>query len=468
MPSASSACPDFLRSQVSRRRLLQIGGLGVLGMNLRSILRAAEQQASSGAGKIKPRAKSVIFLYQFGGPSHIDMFDFKPDAPDTIRSPHTPIPTTMDGMVISPYMPALAKVMNKCTVIRSMTHEIKNHNPAAYYALTGSAPARDDLTLRDSPDLYPAYGSVVDALSPAPSPMPTFVSYPHVIADGVQTPGQRASFLGKAHDPLFIGRDISDPAFSMPELALPENVSVDRLRDRRGLQQIIDDQTRLMEYSAEARGIDDYYARATNVLSSDRVRKAFDIASEPKGVRDKYGRTNYGQGVLLARRLAESGVKFINVYFSRGIGGTAGAGWDTHGNNGQKMYPIVENYHFPITDQTLPTLLTELDERGLLDTTLVVWMGEFGRTPKINAKAGRDHWPSCYSVLLAGGGVKRGYIHGASDKFAMYPARDPVKLDDLAATIYYLLGIDPRTEVHDTQNRPLPIAKGNPVMDIIA
>ena len=132
------------------------------------------------------------------------------------------------------------------------------------------------------------------------------------------------------------------------------------------------------------------------------------------------------------------------------------------------MYPIVEQYHFPITDQTLPTLLTELDERGLLDTTLVVWMGEFGRTPKINAKAGRDHWPSCYSVVLAGGGVKRGYIHGASDKFAMYPARDPVKLDDLAATIYYLLGIDPQTEVHDTQNRPLPIAKGNPVMDIIA
>src|SRR6202012_6038521 len=168
-----------------------------------------------------------------------------------------------------------------------------------------------------------------------------------------------------------------------------------------------------------------------SVLSSDQVRKAFDIASEPKEVRDKYGRTNYGQGVLLARRLAESGVKFINVYFSRGIGGSIGAGWDTHGNNGLKMYPIVENYHFPITDQTLPTLLTELDERGLLDTTLVVWMGEFGRTPKINAKAGRDHWPSCYSVLLAGGGVKRGYIHGASDKFAMYPARDPVKLDDL-------------------------------------
>jgi hypothetical protein len=464
MSKRSFACSDFHHSDVTRRRLLQIGGMGLFGMNMPSLLRAAP---ASGEKKIKARAKSVIFLYQFGGPSHIDTFDFKPEAPDTIRSPHKHIKTTMDGMVTNENLPALAKVMNKCTVIRSMTHEIKNHNPASYYALTGSAPPIDDLTLRDSPDLYPAYGSVVSALAPAKEPMPTFVAYPHIIADGTQTPGQHASFLGKAHNPLFIGRDISDPSFSMPELSLPDNVSVDRLHDRRGLQQLIDQQARLNDYAAEARGLDAYYAKTMNVLSSDQVRKAFDLASEPKAVRDRYGRTNYGQGVLLARRLVEAGVKFVNVYFSQGISGAKG-GWDTHGNGGAKMYPIVDNFHFPVTNQTLPTLLTELDERGLLDTTLVVWMGEFGRTPKINDKAGRDHWPQCYSVLLAGGGVKRNYIHGASDKLAMYPTRDPVRPDDLAATIYYLLGIDPHTEVHDTQKRPMPIAKGNPVMDILA
>lgn len=466
MATSSSACADFHRTLCTRRRLLQVGGMGILGMNLPSILKAAEAQAAAGK-QLKARAKSVIFLYQFGGPSHIDMFDFKPDAPDTIRSPHKHIPTTMDGMVTNEHLPNLAKVLDKCTVIRTMSHEVKNHNPASYYALSGCAPPRDDLTLRDSPDLYPAYGSVVSALAPNQGPMPTFVSYPHIIADGVQTPGQFASFLGKPHDPLFIGRDISDPSFAMPELSLPENVSVDRLHHRRALQQAIDQQSRLMEYSAEARGIDSFYERALNLLSTGDVRRAFDLHAEPKEVRERYGKTNYGQGVLLARRLAEAGVKFINVYFSRSIAGATG-GWDTHGNGGAKMYPIVENYHFPVTNQTLPALLTELDERGLLDTTLVVWMGEFGRTPKINAKAARDHWPYCYSVLLAGGGVKRGYIHGASDKFAMYPERDPVKLDDLAATIYYLLGIDPHTEVYDTQKRPLPIAKGDPVMEIIA
>jgi arylsulfatase A-like enzyme len=187
-------------------------------------------------------------------------------------------------------------------------------------------------------------------------------------------------------------------------------------------------------------------------------------------MRAAYGRTTYGQGCLLARRLAESGVKFTTCYFSDNIGGrtTTEGGWDTHGFDNTRMYPIIEQYHLPITEQTLPTLLNDLEQRGMLDETLVIWMGEFGRTPKINANASRDHWPNCYSVLLAGGGVKRGYVHGTSDATGSHPAENPVTPDDLAATIHYLLGIDPKTEVLDTQNRPLMISSGEPIMEIIA
>jgi len=206
------------------------------------------------------------------------------------------------------------------------------------------------------------------------------------------------------------------------------------------------------------------------MLNSPKLRKAFDLAAEPEPMREAYGRTTYGQGCLLARRLVEAGAKFVTVYFANSIGGqsTESGGWDTHGFNNTRMYNIIPKYHLPITAHTLPTLINDLEPRGLLDSTLVLWMGEFGRTPKINENASRDHWPQCYTVLLAGGGVKRGYIYGASDKTGAFPAENPVTPDDLAATVYYMLGIDPRTEVYGVGNRPLPIASGKPVLDILA
>lgn len=439
--------------------------MGLLGLTMPKWLRAVETGKGPAA-----RAKSVIFLYQFGGPSHIDMFDMKPDAPSGIRSPHKPASTKADGIQISERLPRLAKVMDKVTLIRSMTHDIKNHNPASYYALTGHRPPVDDLTLRDTPQLYPAYGSVVDALAPAHGAVPTSVAYPWVIGDGTITPGQHASFLGKLHDPLLITKDPNSKDFALPELSLPANVSYERLENRRELQKLVDSQSRLLELSSSVRGFDAYYDRALAMLSSTKLREAFNLQAETAKVRESYGRHTYGQSCLLARRLVEAGVKFVTVYFSSSIGGSKGSsgGWDTHGNNGAKMFPIIEDYHLPYTDQTLPTLLTELEERGLLDSTLVLWMGEFGRTPKINTKESRDHWPQCYTSLLAGGGVKRGYVHGASDKRAEYPADNPVRPDDLAATMYHLLGIDPATEVRDVENRPLSITSGQPVMDVIA
>jgi uncharacterized protein (DUF1501 family) len=267
-----------------------------------------------------------------------------------------------------------------------------------------------------------------------------------------------------------VPRDPNEADFKLPELSLPDNLSLDRLHARRGLQELIDRQSRLLDYSAEAKGLDDYYKSAIAMLNSERVRDAFDLASEPAKIRDAYGRTTYGQGCLLARRLVEYGVKFVTCYFSSGIGGQSitEGGWDTHGFNDTRMFPIVEQYHYPITETTLPTLIHDLENRGLLDETLVVWMGEFGRTPKINKNASRDHWPNCYSVLLAGGGVKRGYIHGASDETGSNPIEKPVKLEDLSATIYYLLGIDPTAEYHDTQGRPLMISSGEPILEVVA
>jgi hypothetical protein len=466
-PSHGFACAGFDACRFSRRHLLKVGGLALLGLNLPSFLRAEESARK--AGSLKPRIKSVIFLFQYGGPSHVDMFDMKPGAPDQYRSPLTPIASSCPEIQVCEQLPEVAKRMHKVTLIRTLTHTMKNHNSAGYYALSGHAPPTDDQRLRDSLDLFPAYGSIVDKLAPSTNGMPTFVSYPHTISDGSITPGQHASFLGKAHDPLFFTEDPSAADFKLPELTLPNNLTLDRLHRRREMQRIVDRQARLLEYSAEARGFDEYYDRAIGMLTSDKVRRAFDLSSEPTEVRDRYGRSTYGQGCLLARRLVEAGVKFVTVYFSNNIGGRSdtSGGWDTHGFDNTRMFPIVKKYHFPRTEETLPTLLDDLDDRGLLQDTLVLWMGEFGRTPKINANISRDHWPQCYTALLAGGGVKRGYVYGKSDATGSYPDEYPVRPDDLAATLYYLMGINPDSEVIDRNNRPLVIS-GKPVLDVIA
>lgn len=470
MPHDSFACRGFNHATLNRRTALKIGGLGLLGLTLPGLLRAEDVLKTAGKAS-KARAKSIIFLFQFGGPSHFETFDMKPDAPEGIRGLHKPIASNADGIQVSERLPRMAKVMDKVCLIRSMHHTMKNHNSAAYYALSGHAPPVDDIRLKDTLELFPAYGSVVDRLAPVgSSEIPTFVAYPHVIRDGSVTPAQHASFLGKVHDPFLVTQNPNSPDFALPELSLPKNLSYERLVARRELQKVIDQQSRLLDYSSAARGLDAYYDKALGMLHSEKLRDAFSLSAEPEKVREAYGRTTYGQSCLLARRLVESGVKFVTVYFDASIGGqsTTEGGWDTHGFNNTRMFPIIEQRHLPITDQTLPTLLTDLDERGLLNDTLVLWMGEFGRTPKINANISRDHWPDCYTTLLAGGGVKRGFVYGASDKHGAYPSENMVRPDDLAATMYHLLGIDPATEVRAVGDRPVLISSGKPVMGVIA
>lgn len=450
---------------VNRRDALRVGGPGMLGLTLPKLLQAAgTEPASGGTGK----AKSVIFLFQWGGPSHVDTFDMKLNAPSEYRSKYSPISTSVPGMHVCEHLPETAKIMHQFAQIRTVHHTMNNHNSAGYTALTGVEPPIDDQRLRESLDLFPSFGSVVDKIAPNTNNLPTFVSYPHRIADGSAVPGQGASFLGKIHDPLFVPNDPNEENFRLPQLSLPANVSLGRLQERRELQKLINRQARALDESAAAKGLNAYYEKAISMLNSKQVRDAFDISSEPKELRDAYGRTTYGQSCLLARRLVESGVKFVTVYFDRSIGGRSktSGGWDTHGFDDTRMYEILPVRHLPLTDHTLPVLMNDLQQRGLLDSTLVMWFGEFGRTPKINKNISRDHWPKCYTTLLAGGGIRGGSVYGESDKYGAVPDRDPVTTGDLAATMYHALGIDHTTEIHDNLNRPLPIANGRPVTEI--
>ncbi len=447
---------------VSRRAVLSVGGASLLGLTFPQMLAAAD----SPRAKHKARAKSVIFLHQWGGPGQHETFDPKPDAPDNVRGWYKATKTKLPGVLFGERIPKLAAMADKLCVVRCLTHTMKNHNSAGYYSLTGVAPATDDQRLRDSIDLFPAYGSIVDKLSPAAKGVASFVAFPHVIADGSITPGQHASFLGKAHNPLFVNQDPSRADFKLPELTLPDSLTVERLENRKDILKLIDEQSDLLETSLVAQGLDESYQKAVAMLTSPRFKAAFDLSKEDKKTRDAYGRTTYGQSCLLARRVVEAGAKFVNVYFSRAIGGK-GQGWDYHGFNKEDPKERL-NELLPMTDQTLPALLNDLEDRGMLDGTLVVWVGEFGRTPRISSNGGRDHWPQCYCAVLAGGGTKKGFVYGASDKLGAYATVGQMRPEDLAATMFDALGIDPDTEIKDKLNRPLPVARGKPVSELFA
>ncbi|WP_435018935.1 DUF1501 domain-containing protein [Tundrisphaera sp. TA3] len=458
----SYACDDFHSTRrAGRRSLLKAGAAGFFGLNLPSVLRA---EGVGSRPTLKPRVKSIIFLHQFGGPSHIDTFDMKPGAPDQIRGEFKPIQSSLPGVPIVEHLPRFSKVLHRFAQIRSVHHRMGNHNSATYYSLTGHAPPVDDIRLRDSQELYPMYGSIAARFRPSDDPsIPSSVAFPHILRDGSVTPGQGASFLGKTYDPFFIGEDPARANFRLPELTLPADTPLARLDDRRGLMKLIDEQGDL-GWSPTARGIDAFYDRALSMLASPKVRAAFDLSREPAALRDAYGRTTYGQSCLLARRLVEAGVRFVTVYYANNIGQKESGGWDTHGENFRKLRDRL----LPATDQTTPTFIEDMAARGLLDETLIVWMGEFGRSPKVTntqqfGPDGRDHWPKCYTALMAGGGVTPGAIYGSSDRIGAFPASDPVSPDDIAATMFWALGIDPETEVIDALGRPLPIASGKPI-----
>jgi uncharacterized protein (DUF1501 family) len=447
----SNACADFRRTHgLTRRALLRVGAVGLTGLSLPDVLRA-EQTASPR----KATAKSVIMLFQFGGPSHLDSFDPKPDAPEGIRGEFKTLRTRTPGLLVSEHLPKLAERSDLYAVVRSVRHTRSAHNSGAYYSLTGREPLVDIVTANASSIDFPHPGSIVDYLDRPEKQVPSFVALPTMIADGpFRTPGEFAGLLGKAHDPLWILKDPNAADFKVTELAPPAGVDVERLRDRKTMQAGLAGLSDLAERTQEIKGMRDYQARAIDLLTSTRTQKAFDINDEPAKVREKYGRFTYGQSVLLARRLVEAGVRFVTVYYSPGIGG-----WDTHKGN----FSTLKESRLPNTDRTLSALLDDLKDRGLLDETLVYWTGDFGRTPKVNKDAGRDHWPQCMSVVMAGGGVRGGTTYGASDPSGAFPKDNPVRPDDIVATVFRALGFNPETEIRDQLGRPMPISAGAPI-----
>jgi hypothetical protein len=445
---------------LTRREALRAGAIGLGGLSLPLLLRL--QEASAARRRLsRASARSVILLFLSGGPSHLDMFDLKPQAPAEVRGTFRPIATNVPGLQISEHLPRMARLADRYTIIRSMSHPNGNHPAASYWMMVGSPmarPAPQHVTLSREDRPHP--GSVLSLLLLPPRGLPPFVMVPEAISPvGPERPGQHAGFLGAAYDPYRVNSDPNSPDFSPGVLGPDPHVPAGRVRARRSLLAQVSRQARYLEQSAIARTLDPYYVRAFDLISSPAAQRAFNIAAEPAATRDRYGRHIFGQSVLLARRLVEAGVRLVHVNWVRHDNGPGGQGYDSHRDHLNWARTVL----LPPTDAAVAALLEDLSDRGLLDETLVVLMGEFGRTPRFNSSGGRDHWPHCFSVVLAGGGIRGGQVHGASDRIGAYPTSAPVSPQDLMATLYYRLGVDPHTTIYDLQHRPYPLVDGTPL-----
>jgi hypothetical protein len=448
-----------MSNSLSRRHLLQAGAIGYLGLSLPQLLRAERVATPVGA---KSRADSCILIFLNGGPSHLDMWDLKPQAPAEIRGEFKPIPTSLTGVQFGEHLPRMAKWMHQCTLIRSAHHGVNNsHAAAVYAALTGHD--RGELGGGAKPTDHPAIGSVLGKVRPPQVPIVPYVSLPFITKEGAGGPPQPGFFggwMGRTHDPLFVLNDPNSPQFRVEELTPNREVQNDRLGDRKRLLSQIRTDSRT-EADRLVREMDGFQQRAFDLLTSPATQKAFEIHREPEKVRDAYGRNIYGQSALLSRRLIEAGTRAACVSWAP----DANATWDTHGNNFAKL----KGELLPQLDAAVSALLSDLSARGMLERTVVAVMGEFGRTPKINPAAGRDHWNFCYSLLLAGGGIKPGYVHGASDKIGGRPSLNPVTPADVIATIYECLGISKDLELRDNLDRPFQLVPwGEPIAEVLA
>jgi uncharacterized protein (DUF1501 family) len=450
---------------MTRREALRIGALGLGGLTLPQLL---QMQAAQATGPAQPpaRARAVIMLFLSGGPSQLDTWDLKPNAPAEIRGTFQPISTSVPGIQISEHLPRMARVMDRCAIIRSMRHGNGNHPAAAYWMMVGSpmnrvAPQVVTMSREDRP--HP--GSAMSAYLSHHPAMPAFVMVPEAISPvGPERPGQHAGFLGAAHDPYRVNSDPSSPDYSPGSLGPCAEVGSARLNDRQGLLAQLGQHGSYLDETAAGQTINPYYARAFDLISSPAAQQAFDIHREPAATRDRYGRHIFGQSALLARRLVEGGVRLVHVNWVRHDNGPGGQGYDSHRDH----LAWSRDELMPPTDAAFASLIEDLDERGLLDTTLVLIMGEFGRTPRFNTGGGRDHWPNCFSLAVAGGGVRGGQVLGASDSIGAFPSGVAYSPQELMATLYHCVGIDPHTIIYDLQNRPFHLVDGAPILELLA
>lgn len=458
----------------TRRELLRSGSIGLLGLNLADFL--AWQSTAKAASKLEGsrgfnQAKSVIMVFLQGGPSHIDIWDPKPDAPANIRGDFKPIKTKIPGTHISETMPMMANALDKATLIRSMSYTpngLFNHTAAIYQMLTGYPPDRVSPSGQlepPSPADFPTAGSHIAKMRPPKEAVLPFVELPRPLQEsGVIGKGGAAGFLGKAYDPYRMYQDPAKP-LQIDDLSLRKDIGQDRLKDRFELLKGINGSMPALEKALNAQAIDEYYGKAFDLVLGGKARDAFDLSKETDQMRERYGLTTFGQGLLLARRLIEVGTRFVQMNWPSVANGNPEVdSWDTHAAN----FGPLKNLHCPKLDRGLSALLEDMHDRGLLKETLVVAIGEFGRSPRIgvstsgnsNAPDGRDHWPYCYSAIVAGAGVAAGMQYGESDQTASSPKDKPVHPNDLLASVYYALGIDPDMEIRNHLNQPRELVKG--------
>lgn len=420
---------------VHRRDFLKVGTAGILGLTLPEALR--QEARAAGQGHAGGKAKSIIMVWLAGGPSTIDMWDLKPEAPEGIRGEFKPIKTSAPGIEISEHLPRIAKVMDKGLIVRSLYHNIGAHNLGTVYMTTGNRP---------TPAIkYPVLGSLTAKMMPTPPGIPAFVSMNRIRE-------QTAGYLGTAYNPFEVEGNAGRGELRVKGISLPNGFSLADLEQRNKLLNRFDQHFQTVDQAANlAEGLDEFQQKALDILRSDRTKKAFDLNAEDDKTRELYGKDSFGQGALAARRLVEAGVRFVTI-------GTGG--WDTHGDNFKKLSGRL----LPPVDQVVSALVTDLHRRGLLDSTIVYVAGEFNRTPKINKNAGRDHWGRSLAVFMAGGGLRAGYAHGTTDDKGMGPGKDPCTPDDICATMFHCLGFKPDHELRTQTARPMAIFREGKVL----
>jgi hypothetical protein len=453
----------------SRRRFVSAGLTALLGLDLPRLLQARDI-APAGDGRFG-RAKACIMLFMWGGPAQQDTWDLKPDAPAEYRGEFKPISTAVPGIQICEHFPELARRVDQLAIIRSMTHDNVDHTAATSYLLTGQAP-------RPAPDRRadnPHVGAVLAKLGRGVGPLPPFINFRPELPGDVprfveESQGQHAGWIGPLHDPLTIDADPNSPEYSVGEFELTAGMTVRDFERREDFLRNLESAGGFSEQPASAQ-FSAHYRRAFELLYSSHGREAFDLRQESDAVRDRYGRNAHGQSVLQSRRLVERGVPLVTVFWPNDGIKNVSVYWDTHSRNFRDLRERL----MPVADQAFSALLDDLSDRGMLDETLVIWSGEFGRTPRIgqrNSDAGagadgRDHWSRCFTTVLAGGGIQGGQVYGSSDRFAAFPASNPTRPMDVIATAYHLLGVPADLTLHDQENRPHHVVTGRVLRELI-
>ncbi len=433
---------------LDRRGFLRMGS--VAGLSLANVLRLQAAQSEQ-RSNTRRRDVNCIFIFILGGMPHQDMWDFKPNAPAEIRGDFRSINTNVPGIALTDLLPHTARVTDKLAIVRSLTHGDSDHGRGYHIMMTGNIPGPGDFNSTKNNNVHPSLGSMVARMTSQADTLPPYISVPCFLRSG------GPAFLGPSCAPFVIEADPAAPEFAVRDVVLPEGVTSDRAQRRRDALYELNRFERTVEsLSRDARALDSFYERSYRLMTSARAREAFDLRREQSSLREQYGMSSLGQCCLLGRRLVEAGCRFVSIENGH---------WDTHRENTRSLRDLL----VPSLDRALATLVADLDQRGLLDSTLVVVTTEFGRTPRINNMAGRDHWPQAFSIVMAGGGVRRGIVVGATDRIAAAVTDRPITPADMAATILHALGIDPATTLHTPLGRPVELASGGrAVMELFA